>query len=73
MFCKINIESFKYTLKWISAIPSLTAFEKNGLKVNFNFERTEAQPAVLMITLNATNSNTMPMNEFVFQAAVPKV
>jgi AP-1 complex subunit gamma-1 len=55
-----------------AAIPSLTAFEKNGLKIEFNFERNSNQPTVMNISLSATNTNTTPLNEFVFQAAVPK-
>ena len=50
----------------------MTAFEKNGLKIDFAFERS-AQTNVTNITLSATNSNPQPLNDFVFQAAVPKV
>jgi len=53
-------------------IPSMIAFEKNGLKLEFQLERSAATPNVLTITLNATNSNLQPISEFVFQAAVPK-
>ena len=51
----------------------MTAFEKNGLKIEFTFERSQAQASVVNITLSATNSNPQPLNDFVFQAAVPKV
>ncbi|KAK2142509.1 hypothetical protein LSH36_945g00012 [Paralvinella palmiformis] len=54
-----------------AAIPSLTAFEKSGLKVEFTFDRPEGQ-TVTNITLTATNSNPTPLSDFVFQAAVPK-
>ena len=51
----------------------MTAFEKNGLKIEFSFERAPNQASVVNITLSATNSNPQPLNDFVFQAAVPKV
>ena len=53
----------------------MTAFEKNGLKVVFTFQRTPnpMDPSLIAITLNATNSTPSPMTEFVFQCAVPKV
>ena len=47
------------------------AYEKNGLKIDFQMDRTE--DTGVTITSIATNSNTVPLNEFVFQAAVPKV
>jgi len=55
-----------------ASIPSFTAFDKSGVKLEFSLERSTAQPTVLTITLTATNSNTAPATEFVFQAAVPK-
>ena len=51
----------------------MTAFEKNGLKVDFDFERSPSNPAVTAIALSATNSSSFPMTDFIFQAAVPKV
>ena len=55
------------------AIPPITAFEKAGLKVQFNFERNPANPVVTAITLTATNFTPAPLSNFLFQAAVPKV
>lgn len=55
-----------------TAIPSIKAFEKNGLKIEFSFERKETEATMMIITLSATNSNPAPLNDFVFQAAVPK-
>jgi AP-1 complex subunit gamma-1 len=55
-----------------AAIPGIVAFEKSGLRIDFAFERSQSQPTVVIITLSATNSNQAPLNEFVFQAAVPK-
>ncbi|XP_002732837.2 AP-1 complex subunit gamma-1 [Saccoglossus kowalevskii] len=52
-------------------IPSLTAFEKGGLKVELEFEK-DTSPNVINITAKSTNSTTYPMTDYVFQAAVPK-
>ena len=54
-------------------IPSIVAFEKNSLKIVFHFERDPNTPTTIKITLNAINSLSSPMTEFLFQAAVPKV
>ena len=54
-------------------IPNITAFEKNGLKVVFGFERDIINTTTVAITLTATNSTPVTINDFVFQAAVPKV
>ncbi|XP_035678744.1 AP-1 complex subunit gamma-1-like [Branchiostoma floridae] len=53
-------------------IPSLIAYEKNGLKIEFSFQKDNSNANVVIITLTATNSTDTPMDEFVFQAAVPK-
>jgi len=54
--------------------PSITAFENNGLKINFGFEKVPGNPSnVVSIMMTATNSLAQPMTDFVFQAAVPKV
>ena len=54
--------------------PSITAFEKNGLKINFSFDKVAGNPSnVVSIMMTATNSLAFPMTDFVFQAAVPKV
>ncbi|XP_014672206.1 PREDICTED: AP-1 complex subunit gamma-1-like [Priapulus caudatus] len=52
-----------------SDIPLITVFEKNGLKVDFSFERNGDQ---LTISLAANNSSSQSMDNFMFQAAVPK-
>lgn len=54
-----------------TSIPPLTAFEKNGLKIVFHFEKsTENQ---LTISLIANNNTESVIEDFLFQAAVPKV
>jgi len=53
------------------SIQGITAYDKSGLKIDFEFERS-AVDGVLSISLTATNSNSAPLTDFVFQAAVPK-
>ncbi|RMX50218.1 hypothetical protein pdam_00004802 [Pocillopora damicornis] len=56
-----------------SGFPPITAFEKNGLKIIFAFEKVPGNPSnVVSIMVTATNSLAFPMTDFVFQAAVPK-
>uniref|UniRef100_A0A8C8BRP5 AP-1 complex subunit gamma n=1 Tax=Oncorhynchus tshawytscha TaxID=74940 RepID=A0A8C8BRP5_ONCTS len=55
-----------------SAIPPMTAYSKNGLKIEFTFERANPNPNIAVITIHATNTTEADMTEFVFQAAVPK-
>uniref|UniRef100_A0A674E1I5 AP-1 complex subunit gamma n=1 Tax=Salmo trutta TaxID=8032 RepID=A0A674E1I5_SALTR len=45
---------------------------KNGLKIEFTFERANPNPNIAVITIHATNTTEADMTEFVFQAAVPK-
>ncbi|XP_076373117.1 AP-1 complex subunit gamma-1-like isoform X2 [Tachypleus tridentatus] len=54
------------------AIPSLTAFEKNGLKLEFSFEKPLDNPQMIVILLSVANQTPTPMTDFLFQAAVPK-
>ncbi|XP_023230332.1 AP-1 complex subunit gamma-1-like [Centruroides sculpturatus] len=53
-------------------IPSMTIFEKNGLKLDFNFEKPIDNPQLVVIYLTASNQTAKVMNDFLFQAAVPK-
>ncbi|XP_047219123.1 AP-1 complex subunit gamma-1 isoform X1 [Girardinichthys multiradiatus] len=55
-----------------AGIPSMTAYNKNGLKIDFTFERANPNPNIAVITIHATNSTEAEMTDFVFQAAVPK-
>lgn len=57
----------------ILGFPPMTAFNKNGLLVEFMFEKDSLDPEVTSINIKATNSTQTTMSEFVFQAAVPKV
>lgn len=55
-----------------SGIPSITAWAKNGISVQFAFSKNPSMPSVLEILLSATNSNPSPAENFMFQIAVPK-
>lgn len=61
---------FRFLAKISNSIPSMIAFDKNGLKINLTFER---QDTTLLIYLQAMNSTSSPILNFVFKAAVPKV
>lgn len=52
-------------------VPTLTAFDKNGLKIIFSLEKMP-ENNVLSINVTATNSTLSNMTDFLFQAAVPK-
>ena len=56
-----------------TGLPSMTAYEKSGLKIIFQLERLPDNPTTTVITMSATNETLNPMNEFLFQVAVPKV
>nr|XP_015223473.1 PREDICTED: AP-1 complex subunit gamma-1 [Lepisosteus oculatus] len=55
-----------------AGIPPMTAYNKNGLKIEFTFERSNTNPNIAVITIHASNSTEADMTDFVFQAAVPK-
>lgn len=67
-----DIDGFHAVL-FSTGIPSITAYNKNGLKIDFTFERSNTNPSVTVITIQASNSTELDMTDFVFQAAVPKV
>ncbi|XP_028392024.1 AP-1 complex subunit gamma-1-like [Dendronephthya gigantea] len=54
-------------------MPSITAYNKNGVKIDFNFQKVDNNPAnILDIALIISNALAVPVTDFVFQAAVPK-
>uniref|UniRef100_A0A672HC38 AP-1 complex subunit gamma n=1 Tax=Salarias fasciatus TaxID=181472 RepID=A0A672HC38_SALFA len=55
-----------------TGIPPMTAYNKNGLKIDFTFERANPNPNIAVITIHASNTTEADMTDFVFQAAVPK-
>lgn len=62
----------EFTTPVLNNIPSISAFEKNGLKLKFSFEKSLDNPQSVIILLTATNETPNPMKDFLFQAAVPK-
>ncbi|KAL0602803.1 AP-1 complex subunit gamma-like 2 [Plecturocebus cupreus] len=53
-------------------IPDLKVFEREGVQLNLSFIRPPENPALLLITVTATNSSESDVTHFVCQAAVPK-
>ncbi|KAK0174466.1 hypothetical protein PV327_010233 [Microctonus hyperodae] len=53
-------------------VPSVIVLDKDGLKITFKMERPIDTPDLLVINMLAINTNTTPLTEFLFQAAVPK-
>ncbi|XP_050305157.1 AP-1 complex subunit gamma-1 isoform X2 [Anthonomus grandis grandis] len=63
LFTSVPVETIK--------IQPLTAFERHGLKVVFSFPGVKENDAVT-INVTATNDTLTTMNDFLFQAAVPR-
>lgn len=61
------------TSKGNESIPSITAYQKNGIKIDFAFEKSLKDSNTLLINLEAWNQNSTQITDFLFQAAVPKV
>ncbi|KAM3940239.1 AP-1 complex subunit gamma-like 2 [Leptodactylus fuscus] len=55
-----------------AALPSLIAYNNNGVQVEFSFTRPPTSPALLVINSCATNSSSSDISDFQLQAAVPK-
>ena len=53
-------------------MPSITAYEENGLRVDFSFDRPADNANLVVATLTATSSFGANLADFLFQAAVPK-
>ncbi|KRT82627.1 hypothetical protein AMK59_3340 [Oryctes borbonicus] len=53
-------------------VPTLTAFERNGLKITFALEKLPEASNTLSINVTATNTTLSNMTDFLFQAAIPK-
>uniref|UniRef100_A0A4W6ED17 AP-1 complex subunit gamma n=1 Tax=Lates calcarifer TaxID=8187 RepID=A0A4W6ED17_LATCA len=64
--------SYVIMKEYLDCIPPMTAYNKNGLKIDFTFERANPNPNIAVITIHASNSTEAEMTDFVFQAAVPK-
>uniref|UniRef100_A0A671DR68 Adaptor related protein complex 1 subunit gamma 2 n=1 Tax=Rhinolophus ferrumequinum TaxID=59479 RepID=A0A671DR68_RHIFE len=53
-------------------IPNLKVFEREGLQLILSFVRPPGTPALLLITVTATNISEGDVTHFICQAAVPK-
>lgn len=53
-------------------MPTVTAFDKDGLKLVFALEKVPDSNA-LTINVTSTNNTLSNMSDYLFQAAVPKV
>lgn len=53
-------------------IPNLKVFEREGLQLILSFARPPGTPALLLITVTATNISEGDVTHFICQAAVPK-
>ncbi|XP_030659948.1 AP-1 complex subunit gamma-like 2 isoform X3 [Nomascus leucogenys] len=53
-------------------IPDLKVFEREGVQLNLSFIRPHENPALLLITVTATNFSEGDVTHFICQAAVPK-
>ncbi|XP_035208800.1 LOW QUALITY PROTEIN: AP-1 complex subunit gamma-1-like [Stegodyphus dumicola] len=69
----ILLERYVGSQQSAKGIPPITAFEKNGLKIIFEFDKSPDNPQMIIINLIATNYSLVPIHDFLFQAAVPKV
>lgn len=49
--------------------PTLTAYDKNGLKIIFNLERPSDSPDTTVVSMVATNSTSSNFTEFLFQVS----
>ncbi|KAK3787622.1 hypothetical protein RRG08_034324 [Elysia crispata] len=54
-------------------IPSVQAYEKNGLKVMVHFAAVRPRPDVVTMVVSTMSTNQSSVSSFVFQAAVPKI
>uniref|UniRef100_A0A8K9VE87 Adaptor related protein complex 1 subunit gamma 1 n=1 Tax=Oncorhynchus mykiss TaxID=8022 RepID=A0A8K9VE87_ONCMY len=70
---QVRARSHDISVLTIAGRFSVTEDVKNGLKIEFTFERANPNPNIAVITIHATNTTEADMTEFVFQAAVPKV
>jgi hypothetical protein len=54
-------------------IPSIVAYDAEGLKLVFAFEKPANNPQLLNVNVTATNTSAAVITDYVFQAAVPTV
>jgi AP-1 complex subunit gamma-1 len=57
-----------------SVVPSLRGYEKNGVTMDFEtLKPNPADPSITYIQVTFRNANSVPLQNFLFQAAFPKV
>ncbi|KAK7501469.1 hypothetical protein BaRGS_00007273, partial [Batillaria attramentaria] len=54
-------------------VSPVTAYDKNGLKSMIHFSTNRPRPDVLVMVLSTLSTNSKPVKNFMFQAAVPKI
>lgn len=52
-------------------IPSITAYDSDGLRLVFAFEKPAGNPQLLNVNVTSFNTLSVPLSDYVFQAAVP--
>uniref|UniRef100_A0A4W5Q8R2 AP-1 complex subunit gamma n=1 Tax=Hucho hucho TaxID=62062 RepID=A0A4W5Q8R2_9TELE len=72
VFCHRTCVAESLDQHLIQSVSLKFTYNKNGLKIEFTFERANPNPNIAVITIHATNTTEADMTEFVFQAAVPK-
>ena len=60
-------------MDFLGTATPLTVYEKNDLKVVIHFGKDNPRPDVLVMVLTTLSTNSEPVKNFMFQAAVPKV
>ena len=51
----------------------VVAYDKNGVKILLHFGKDRPRPDVQVMAVSTMSTNTSPIKNFSFQAAVPKV
>lgn len=54
-------------------VSEMVAFDKNGMKIVFTLKPFPETPNTTTINIEARNNTSVPISEFLFQVAVPKV
>ena len=55
------------------SLAPVVAYDKNGIKILLHFGKDRPRFDVQVIAVSTTSTNTSPIKNFSFQAAVPKV
>ncbi|XP_071501663.1 ADP-ribosylation factor-binding protein GGA1-like [Diadema antillarum] len=54
------------------SVAPVTAYEKNNVKTVFHFGKDSPRPDIVVIVVSTMSTNTSPLKNLMFQAAVPK-